>query len=112
VVTIPLHSEADSAPDDEDLWCPTPLTALELADIPTALHFVRRHFSTPAHDPARWSLELRGNDRSVALDLDGLRSLQRRALRVVLECAGHRRAEFEPAPRGIPWAAGAVSEAR
>jgi DMSO/TMAO reductase YedYZ molybdopterin-dependent catalytic subunit len=29
----------------------------------------------------------------------------------VLECAGHRRAEFDPVTRGLPWLFGAVSEA-
>jgi len=38
--------------------------------------------------------------------------MPRRSLRVVLECAGHRRAEFEQIHRGIPWAAGAVAEAQ
>ena len=46
------------------------------------------------------------------IDLHRLRTLPRRTLRVVLECAGHRRAEFEPIPPGVPWAHGAVSEAR
>jgi DMSO/TMAO reductase YedYZ molybdopterin-dependent catalytic subunit len=111
-VTISLQREATSASVDDDLWCPTPLAALEFAEIPSALHFVRDHFSAPSRDPESWSLELTGGDRSLELDLDMLRSLPRRALRVVLECAGHRRVEFESAPRGIPWAAGAVAEAR
>lgn len=62
--------------------------------------------TTPLSGPAA------RRDRSLELDLDTLQSLPRRALRVVLECAGHRRAEFESAPKGIPWAAGAVAEAR
>jgi DMSO/TMAO reductase YedYZ molybdopterin-dependent catalytic subunit len=73
---------------------------------------VRDHFSAPARDTASWSLELTGGHRSLALGLDVLRSLPRRTLRVVLECAGHRRAEFEQAPKGIPWQTGAVAEAR
>jgi DMSO/TMAO reductase YedYZ molybdopterin-dependent catalytic subunit len=31
---------------------------------------------------------------------------------VVLECAGHRRTELIPQPPGLPWACGAVGEAR
>jgi len=111
-VTISLPSEASSAPAQDDLWCPTPLASLELAEIPSELHFVRDHFAAPESDPASWSLELTCGHRSLALDLDDLRSLERRALRVVLECAGHRRAEFEPIRKGIPWGAGAVAEAR
>ena len=93
-------------------WRPTPLPALELRDIPTELHFVRDHFPPPADEVAAWSLEVRGSSRSLILDVDELRSFPRRTLRVVLECAGHRRIEFEPTPAGLPWAAGAVSEAR
>jgi len=111
-VTISLPSEASSAPAREDLWCPTPLAALELAEIPSELHFARDHFAAPESDPVSWSLELVGGHRSLTLDLDDLRGLERRALRVVLECAGHRRAEFESIRKGIPWAAGAVAEAR
>lgn len=111
-MTISLVTGAKSASVDDDLWRPTPLAALELPEIPTGLHFVRDHFPAPPLDPAAWTLELTASSRSVALDLDALRSLQRRALSVVLECAGHRRAEFEPTPSGVPWATGAVSEAR
>src|SRR5947209_10161025 len=93
-------------------WRPTPLAALELRDIPTELHFVRDHFPPPTGDRATWGLEVRGSARSLVLDVDQLRLLPRRTLRVVLECAGHRRAEFEPMPPGLPWAAGAVCEAR
>ena len=95
-----------------DLWCPTPLATPELADIPTALHFVRDHFPAPTRDPGLWSLEVNGSTHSLVLDLDRLRTLPRRTSRVVLECAGHRRAEFKPIPPGVPWAAGAVTEAQ
>ena len=94
-----------------DRWRPSPLRALERASIPTDLHFVRDHFPVPAIDPASWSAELIGDEQSLELDLDLLRCLPRRGLSVVLECAGHRRAEFEPIPRGIPWGSGAVAEA-
>jgi len=106
-----MPSEGTAAPTRQ-LWRPTPLSALELTSIPTELHFVRDHFPVPAGDPASWSLELTGRSRSVALDLEALRTLPQRTLSVVLECAGHRRAEFEPIPPGVPWATGAVAEAR
>ena len=38
--------------------------------------------------------------------------MPRRSLVVVLECAGHRRAELRPATPGLQWQEGAVSEAR
>lgn len=91
-------------------WRATPLAALEMEQIPTELHFVRDHFPPPRPDRAGWSLELTGRS-SLSLGLDAVRALPARTLTVVLECAGHRRAEFEPVPPGLPWAAGAVSEA-
>lgn len=92
-------------------WRPTPLAALELEEIPTELHFIRDHFPAPPFDSTSWSLQLTGNS-SLKLDLDAIQTLPRRTLRVLLECAGHRRAEFEPIPPGLPWATGAVTEAR
>ena len=110
-MTICMPSEATRTAA-RDLWRPTPLAALELADIPTELHFVRDHFPVPTLDPGSWSLELTGSTQSLVLNLDRLRSLPQSTLSVVLECAGHRRAEFEPIPPGVPWASGAVAEAR
>jgi len=92
-------------------WRPTPLPALELPAIPTELHFVRDHFPVPALDATAWSLTLTGSTRTLQLDLPLLQRLPRRSLSVVLECAGHRRAEFEPMPSGLPWRSGAVAEA-
>lgn len=93
-------------------WRPTPLSALSLPRIPTEQHFVRDHFPPPAVDPATWSLELQGRSQARILDLEQLKRLASRTLTVVLECAGHRRAEFDPIPSGLPWGCGAVAEAR
>ena len=93
-------------------WITTPLASLRLPEIPTALHFVRDHFPVPAIDPATWKLSVVGERRQLSLRVADLRSRPRRALRVVLECAGHRRTETRPVPAGIPWGAGAVGEAR
>ncbi|MFL5822348.1 MAG: sulfite oxidase [Solirubrobacteraceae bacterium] len=98
--------------DERALWRPTPLAALELESIPSELHFVRDHFPAPSIEPATWSLELTGDRQTLTLDLDQVRLLPQRRLSVVLECAGHRRAEFDPLPTGVPWACGAVAEAR
>jgi DMSO/TMAO reductase YedYZ molybdopterin-dependent catalytic subunit len=93
-------------------WRPTPLTALELGETPTDLHFIRDHFPVPALDPRTWSLELTGARRTISLDLAQIRTLPRHTGRAVLECAGHRRTEVTPLPDGLPWEAGALSEAR
>jgi len=94
-----------------DRWRPTPLAALELDEIPSELHFVRDHFPAPDWDLGAWSLELIGSSGLLRVDLDTLKRLPARTLSVVLECAGHRRAEFEPLPGGLPWELGAVAEA-
>jgi DMSO/TMAO reductase YedYZ molybdopterin-dependent catalytic subunit len=97
--------------DRDLLWAPTPLAALELPEIPSELHFIRSHFPVPDVDPAAWTLRVDGAD-GVTMDIDRLRSLPPRTVTVVLECAGHRRAEMRPPRPGVPWACGAVAEAR
>ena len=71
---------------------------------------------------AREKRNERRRERIRELDLDsvGLDGVHDRVLSwfggepadVVLECAGHRRVEFERLSTGLPWAAGAVAEAR
>ena len=90
----------------------TPMDALGREDVGLADHFRRDHFPHPAQDPGSWSVAvggLVGLPRSFSLD--ELRALPSGTLRVVLECAGNRRSEFEPMPEGLPWEAGAVAEA-
>jgi DMSO/TMAO reductase YedYZ molybdopterin-dependent catalytic subunit len=89
-----------------------PLDALASAEMPTESHFVRTHFPIPALAPERWRLRVSGRDgRGLALSLDDLKRLPEASLAVVLECAGHRRAEYEPPAHGIAWGVGAMSEA-
>jgi DMSO/TMAO reductase YedYZ molybdopterin-dependent catalytic subunit len=91
---------------------PAPLWALELDPTPTEHHFVRDHFPAPALDPEAWRLEVGGAvERPLTLSLAEIRALPSRSLPAVLECAGHRRDEFDPPARGIAWSAGAVSQA-
>jgi DMSO/TMAO reductase YedYZ molybdopterin-dependent catalytic subunit len=103
---------AGSRATEAQLWRPTPLWALELSRIPSRLHFVRDHFPVPELDPAAWAMSVHGSGGHLAVDLARLRALPSRTLSVVLECAGHRRTEYDPVPPGLPWACGAVAEAR
>jgi DMSO/TMAO reductase YedYZ molybdopterin-dependent catalytic subunit len=81
--------------------------------MPTEFHFVRNHFDVPTSDPRTWSLELEGAvEHPRRFSLADLRKLPTRTEVVTLECAGHRRREFEPSTTGVQWGAGAVSEAR
>jgi DMSO/TMAO reductase YedYZ molybdopterin-dependent catalytic subunit len=107
---IPAAETLSSQPEIR----PTPLAALALDELPTDLHFVRSHFGTPPLlESGTWVLELGGaveHPRSWSLA-----ELQRRPARtqtVVLECAGHRRNEFQPGTPGLQWGPGAVSQAR
>jgi DMSO/TMAO reductase YedYZ molybdopterin-dependent catalytic subunit len=89
------------------------LTALGAETMPAAEHFRREHFPAPEVDPLAWRLVLGGLVETPAImALADLVELPARTLSVVLECAGHRRAELSPAVPGLQWEAGAVSEAR
>jgi DMSO/TMAO reductase YedYZ molybdopterin-dependent catalytic subunit len=91
---------------------PTPLDALE-SRLPRAEgHFRRDHFQPPVLDEASFALAVTGDGADLRLTMADLRALPRRELDVVLECAGHRRDEFDPPAPGLQWGVGAVAEAR
>lgn len=111
--TAPRSAEFDRAIPVADVADATPLNALLLDDMPLEAHFRRDHFPAPDLEPAQWVLEVGGAvRRPLRLDLADLQALGAQTERVVLECAGHRRTEYEPAVPGLTWAAGAVGEAR
>jgi sulfane dehydrogenase subunit SoxC len=91
---------------------PASLAALEERRPATAAHFRRNHFPTPPVDPDTWALALGGAmSEPMVLPAVTLRTFEHRSLPVVLECAGHRRAELDQPGDGLPWGVGAVSEA-
>lgn len=86
---------------------------LDRSRMPTEAHFRRDHFPEPESDVSPWVLEVDGDVRNpVRLEVDDLQRFPQTSLRVVLECAGHRRREFDPPTAGVPWGIGAISEAR
>jgi DMSO/TMAO reductase YedYZ molybdopterin-dependent catalytic subunit len=87
----------------------SPAGALGLRRIPTELHFRRSHFATPS--PATGASLSVGGLRELAFTAAELRRRADRTVAVVLECAGHRRSELDPAAAGVQWGVGAVSEA-
>jgi DMSO/TMAO reductase YedYZ molybdopterin-dependent catalytic subunit len=91
---------------------PTPLAAL-LDDVtPAGTHYRRNHFRYPQIDLQGWSLAIGGAVRApINLTLADLRALPARTHRVLLECAGHRRTEFQPPISGVQWGLGALSQA-
>ncbi len=91
---------------------PTPLSSLE-SRLPGAEgHFRRDHFDPPSIDERGFVLEVVGGAHELRLTMGDLHGLPRRELDVVLECAGHRRDEFDPPTPGLQWGIGAVAEAR
>jgi DMSO/TMAO reductase YedYZ molybdopterin-dependent catalytic subunit len=106
------HSPAALLSNDPEIR-PTPLEALAIDELPTELHFVRNHFGVPALDPETWTLQLAGAVRNEqSYSLSQLRDRPSRTETVVLECAGHRRSEYQPNTSGLQWGIGALSEAR
>ncbi len=90
----------------------TPLSAL-LGDTVTAgAHFTRSHFGVPVIAQP-FVFEVTGLvRRPIRWTMPDLRKLSHRSTHVTLECAGHRRAELDPMPAGVPWDVGAVGHAR
>ena len=106
--TAPLRQSPPPGVDNH----PATLTALGERHMPTTAHFRREHFPVPHLDPAEWRLRLAGAVRTPAIiTLADLVTMPQRSVVVVLECAGHRRAELVPATPGLQWGPGAVSEA-
>jgi DMSO/TMAO reductase YedYZ molybdopterin-dependent catalytic subunit len=80
--------------------------------MPTESHFRRDHFPVPACDQEEWRLRVTGAvAKPLTLSLSDLKAFPEHSVSAVLECAGHRRNEFDPEPAGLPWSVGAVSEA-
>jgi DMSO/TMAO reductase YedYZ molybdopterin-dependent catalytic subunit len=90
---------------------PAPLSALGERPTPPALHFLRSHFPNPVVGQD-WALDVTGAvERPRSFTLHDLCGFEQRSQLVVLECAGHRRTDFGPPVEGLPWGAGAVSQA-
>jgi DMSO/TMAO reductase YedYZ molybdopterin-dependent catalytic subunit len=112
VAQSPLLASAPELSSSPEIR-PTPLDALGLTDMPTDLHFVRNHFDVPDVDATTWCVEVGGAvETPTRLTLDDLRAFPAKTQAVTLECAGHRREEFEPTAQGVQWGVGAVAEAR
>src|SRR6476659_4103413 len=89
-----------------------PLETLRYDVTPTGLHYLLTHYDIPAIDPPSWRLTVGGHtERTLTLDLDTLRSMPRRTVRVTLECAGNGRARLLPRPVSQPWLVDAVGHA-
>ena len=102
----PTHST------EHQVGIPTPIGDLSLGTTPASSHFVRSHGPSPRLDAEAFRLRVDGAvERPLELDLANLRRRAERTLHVTLECAGHRRTEFSPGVRGLPWDVGALGHA-
>src|ERR1041384_2075974 len=88
-----------------------PLEALRHDLTPTGLHYLLIHFDIPP-EPTGWKLHISGCvDHSFDIDLDGLKALPAKTLRVTLECAGNGRGQLSPRYPSVPWLEEGVSTA-
>jgi DMSO/TMAO reductase YedYZ molybdopterin-dependent catalytic subunit len=89
-----------------------PLEALRYEVTPPGLHYTLTHYDIPELTPTEWRLTIGGAvQRPMALDLETLRSLPSRTIRVTMECAGNGRARLSPRPISQPWLVEAVGTA-
>lgn len=89
-----------------------PMEAMRDDVTPVGMHYVLTHYDVPYPDPVTWRLEIGGEvQRELSLDLEALRSMPARTVRVTLECAGNGRALLRPRPVSQPWVNGAVGTA-
>jgi DMSO/TMAO reductase YedYZ molybdopterin-dependent catalytic subunit len=97
----------------DELAIATEVEALARDTMTLESHFRRDHFPAPRLDRGTWQLEVDGAVQNpLRLGLDDLERAGSVTARVVLECAGHRRTEQQPAAPGVPWGIGAVGELR
>lgn len=89
-----------------------PLEALRYDVTPPGLHYVLVHYDIPAVDASAWRLSVHGClEQPLTMDLDELRTMPSRTVRVTMECAGNGRARLEPRPVSQPWLVEAVGTA-
>ena len=88
-----------------------PPEALRYDVTPVGLHYTLSHFDIPALS-ASHRLSIEGSvERPRAFQVDDLRALEQKTLRVTMECAGNGRAGMAPRYPSMPWTFGAVSTA-
>ena len=88
-----------------------PPEALRYDVTPLGLHYTLSHFDIPALKPSH-RLTVEGSvGRPRAFQVQELRALGEKTLRVTMECAGNGRAGMAPRYPSMPWTFGAVSTA-
>ncbi|MDF2960384.1 MAG: sulfite oxidase [Paenibacillus sp.] len=89
-----------------------PMLSLSSQLTPGSLHYIRNHFPYPYIPMYDWHLDIQGQvQRPLQLYYKDLLRMPQVTLPVTLECAGNKRALFQPKVRGEQWELGAVSHA-
>jgi DMSO/TMAO reductase YedYZ molybdopterin-dependent catalytic subunit len=89
-----------------------PLEALRYDVTPPGLHYLLAHFDIPHVDERAWRLKVYGRVTTpFEIDLQDLKTLPARTLRVTLECAGNGRGQLSPRYPSVPWIEEGVSTA-
>ena len=89
-----------------------PLEALRHDVTPSGLHYLLIHFDIPP-EPASWKLGVSGLvDNPFHIDLEALKALPSKTLRVTMECAGNGRGQLSPRYPSVPWLEEGVSTAQ
>lgn len=111
--TIPGKEEI-SVLNDRPLVAETPAHLLDDAVTPAKYLYVRNNGHAPAPEslnPETWTLEIAGEScaKPTTFTLPELKSrFKHHTLRMVLECAGNGRGEFNPPATGNQWTTGGV----
>lgn len=93
----------------------TPIDYFRSVITPNDAFFVRYHLSDiPEVDPKSWKLTIGGEgvERQTELTLDDLRNMPSTEVVAINQCAGNRRALFDPHVPGVQWGNGAMGCAR
>jgi len=88
-----------------------PVQFIDLTNIPEELLYRRNHFAYPPLRQESYQISIVGEvAQPRTVNYDFIRSLPSRSVPVVLECAGNKRAFFEPATFGEQWEKGAWAQ--
>jgi DMSO/TMAO reductase YedYZ molybdopterin-dependent catalytic subunit len=89
-----------------------PLEALRYDVTPVGMHYLLSHFDVPYVADSNWQVQVAGSvTRPASVQLEEIKDMPARTLRVTLECAGNGRAAMSPRYPSMPWNCEAVGTA-
>ena len=116
LVGIPGKSDELIVLNDRPVNAETPAHLLNDALTPNKLFFVRNNGIPPVNpDPSNWKIEIAGeavHSRKTYTLNELKKKFQTLSLKLVIECGGNGRSEFNPPAKGNQWSTGAVGCAK